>query len=85
VSDEKIAALKEPGAGRRTDLFSADEIAVLRFTDLVTSYPGNIRPGDLDDLATHIDEDQVFDLALVVSTACFTTAANDGLQTPMPD
>jgi alkylhydroperoxidase family enzyme len=85
VSDEKIAALKEPGAGRRTDLYSAAEIAVLRFTDLVTSYPGNVRPADLDDLAGQLDEDQVFDLALVVSTACFTTAANDALQTPMPD
>jgi len=84
VSDEKIAALKEPGTGRRTDLFSAIEIAVLRFTDLVTSYPGNGRPADLDDLAAQLDEDQVFDLVLVVATACWTTAMNDGLQTPMP-
>jgi alkylhydroperoxidase family enzyme len=85
VSDEKIAGLKEPGAGRRNDLFSAVEVAVLRFTDLVTSYPGNVRPQDLDDLTAELDEDQVFDLAMVVSTACFTTAANDALQTPMPD
>jgi alkylhydroperoxidase family enzyme len=84
VSDQRIAALKEPGTGRRSDLFSPVEIAVLRFTDLITSYPGNVRPADLDDLAAHVDEDQVFDLVLVVATACWTTAMNDGLQTPMP-
>jgi alkylhydroperoxidase family enzyme len=83
VSEEQIEALKEPGGGHRADLFTALELAVLRFTDLLTSYPGSIRPSDLDDLGAHLDAEQVFDLVLAVGTASFTTRMNDGLQTPV--
>ena len=85
MSDEKIAALKEPGTGRRGDLLSALELAVLRFTDLLTTYPGNVRQSDLDDLGAHLDQDQLFDLAVAVATAGWTARMNDGLRTPIPE
>ena len=44
----QIMALKEPGGRRHGDVFSADEQAILRFTDLLTSYPGNVDDEDLE-------------------------------------
>jgi alkylhydroperoxidase family enzyme len=85
VSDEKIQALREPGSGVPDGLLSAMELAVLRFTDLLTTYPGNVRQSDLDDLGDHLDPDQVFDLVLAAATAAWTARMNDGLQTPVPD
>jgi alkylhydroperoxidase family enzyme len=84
VSEEKIEALKEPGLRRNDGVFSELELAALRFTDLLTSYPGNVRPSDIDDLGAHLDRDQVFDLVLAIATAGWTTRMNDGLHTPVP-
>jgi alkylhydroperoxidase family enzyme len=57
--------------------------AVLRFTDLLTSYPGNIDPSDLDALGSHFTEEQIVELVLVIATANWTNRVNDGLQTPL--
>lgn len=84
LTDAQIAALKEPGEERREDLFTAEERAILRFTDLLRSYPGNIEPTDLDALAVYLSEEQIIELVLTVATASWTNIVNDGLQTPVP-
>ena len=83
MTDEQIAALKEPGLRHRTVLFSAEEQAILRFTDLLVSYPGNIAPGDLDALGAHFNEEQIVELVFAIATANWTNRVNDGLQTPL--
>lgn len=83
LTDEQIAALKEPGHQRCDSVFTAEEQALLRFTDLLRSYPGNITPGDLDALAPYFNEEQIIELVLAVATASWTTLFNDGLQTPL--
>lgn len=75
--------MKEP-AGKHAAVFSAQEQALLRFTDLLVSYPGNIEPGDLEALATHFTEEQIIELVFVIATAGWTNRVNDGLQTPLP-
>jgi alkylhydroperoxidase family enzyme len=75
--------LKEPG-GRHAGVFSPPEQALLRFTDLLVSYPGNIEPSDLETLATHFTEEQIIELVFVIATAGWTNRVNDGLQTPLP-
>ena len=57
---------------------------MLRFTDLLTSWTGNIAPADLDALAEHLNEEQIVELVLVTATANWTNRVNDGLQTPLP-
>ncbi len=84
LTDAQIAALKEAGGERRDDLFTVEERAVLRFADVLRSYPGNITPEDLDALAVHLSEEQIIELALTVATASWTNIVNDGLQTPVP-
>lgn len=84
LTDAQIAALKEPGHERRDDLFTAEERAVLRFADLLRSYPGNTTPEDLDALAAFLSEEQIIELVLTVATASWTNLVNDGLQTPVP-
>jgi alkylhydroperoxidase family enzyme len=76
-------ALKEPGGRRNAALFTAEERAVLRFTDLLTSYPGNMDQADLDALAEHFNQEQVVELAMAIATANWTNRVNDGLQVPM--
>jgi alkylhydroperoxidase family enzyme len=83
LTDIQIAALKEPGGSRREDVFSPEERAILRFADLLTSYPGVVQPGDLDELGNHLTEEQVFELVAIIATANWTNRMNDGLQTPM--
>ena len=83
MTDAQIAALNAPG-GRGDEAFSDAERAVLRFTDLLTSWPGNVAPEDLDALGEHFSEEQVVELVLVVATANWTNRVNDGLQTPVP-
>lgn len=75
--------MKEPG-GRHDSIFSPQEQALLRFTDLLASHPGNIEPGDLDALAAHFSEEQIIELVMVIATAGWTNRVNDGLQTPLP-
>jgi alkylhydroperoxidase family enzyme len=83
LTDEQIAALKEPGSRRRAEVFMAEERAILRFTDLLSSYPGNIDPSDLDALSEHFNEEQIVELVFVIATANWTNRVNDGLQTPL--
>ena len=83
MTDAKIAALKEPGGRRGGEVFSTEERPVLRFTDLLTSYPGNIDPSDLDALGSHFTEEQIVELVLVIATANWTNRVNEGLQTPL--
>ncbi len=82
MSDEQIAALKEPGL-RRAQVFNAEEREVLRFTDLLTSYPGNIEPADVERLAAHFSTEQIVELVMTIATANLTNRLNDGLQTPL--
>ena len=56
---------------------------MLRYTDLLTSYPGNIDQVDLDPLAEHFNQEQVVELAMAIATANWTNRVNDGLQVPM--
>ena len=56
---------------------------MLRFTDLLTSYPGNVEQADLDALAKHLTEEQIFELVLIIAAANLTNRINDGLQTPL--
>jgi alkylhydroperoxidase family enzyme len=56
---------------------------VLRFADLLTSYPGNIEQADLDALGEHFNEEQVVELAMTIATANWTNRMNDGLQVPL--
>ena len=83
MTDEQIAALKEPGSRRHAEVFTAEERSILRFTDLLSSYPGNIDPRDLDALGEHFNEQQIVELVLVIATANWTNRVNDGLQTPL--
>lgn len=83
MTDAQIAALKEPGGRRGEEAFSAEERAVLRFTDLLTGYPGNIDPSDLDALGSLFTGAQIVELVLVIATANWTNRVNDGLQTPL--
>ena len=68
----------------REDVFSAEERAVLRFTDLLNSRPGNVEQADLDRLGEHLSDEQVFELVITIATANWTNRVNDGLQTPLP-
>ena len=56
----------------------------MRFTDLLTSHPGNIDDVDIDALKEHFDEEQIVELVLTIVTANWTNRVNDGLRTPMP-
>ena len=80
MTDEQIAALKEPGGRRRREVFSDQEQAILRFTDLLTSYPGNVDQADLDALAEHLSPEQVMELVLTIATANWSNRLNDGLR-----
>lgn len=74
--------MKEPG-GRHAEVFSPQEQALLRFTDLLAFNPGNIEPADLDALAVHFSEEQIIELVMVAATAAWNNRVNDGLQTPL--
>ena len=76
--------MREPGSQRNEKLFDATERAILRFTDFVTTYPGNISDTDLDAIGEHLDEEQVIELVMAVATANWTNRVNDGLRTPLP-
>jgi alkylhydroperoxidase family enzyme len=64
-------------------VFSEQERAILRFTDLLTSYPGNVDDVDLDALSRHLSPDQVVELVGTIATANWTNRVNDGLRTPI--
>ena len=83
MTDEQINALKEPGGKTHPGLFTAEEQAVLRYTDLLTTRPENIEAADLEELSAHFGEEQIIELALVIATANWTTRINDGLQVPL--
>ena len=76
--------MREPGPERKEKLFDPTERAILRFTNLLTTYPGNINDSDLDDLGEYLDEEQVIELVFTIATANWTNRVNDGLRTPLP-
>lgn len=82
MSDEQIAALKEPG-GQHGEVFNAQEQAVLHFTDLLTSYPGNVTQAELDALAEQFSQEQIVELVMTIAAANFTNRINEGLRTPI--
>lgn len=84
MTDQQIAALREPGSRHNEQLFDAKERALLRFTDHLTSFPGNIDDVDLDAIGEHFDEEQIVELVLTIATANWTNRVNDGLRTPLP-
>ncbi len=55
---------------------------MLRFTDLLTSYPGNLDVQDLEALSAHFTTEQIVELVVTIATANWTNRVNDGLQTP---
>lgn len=83
LTDEQINALKEPGGKSDAGLFSLEEQAVLRYTDLLTTHPENIEPDDLEALSAQFNEEQIIELALVIATANWTIRINDGLRIPL--
>ena len=76
--------MRDPGGRRHAELFYPVERAVLRFTDLLTSNPGNIDEVDIDALGLHLDEEQVVELVMAIATANWTSRVNGGLRTPLP-
>jgi alkylhydroperoxidase family enzyme len=64
-------------------VFSPQERAVLRFTDHLTSYPGNVDGEDLEQLQAHFSEEQIVELVITIATTNWTNRINDGLQTPL--
>jgi alkylhydroperoxidase family enzyme len=84
LTDDQIVALKEPGGKHRQDIFSAGEQAILRFADLLTSYPGNVDQSDLDALGALFTEAQIIELTMTIATANWLNRINDGPQTPVP-
>jgi alkylhydroperoxidase family enzyme len=85
LTDEQTSALKEPGGKTWSGIFTPEEQAVLRYTDLLTTRPENIEAADLEALSAHFDEQQIIELALVIATANWTTRINEGLQVPWTD
>ena len=83
MTDEQIAALKEPDGRRREDVFTPEERAILRYTDLLTTHPGNMDDADLDALGQHLNQEQIVELAMVIATANWTNRVNEGLRTPL--
>lgn len=75
--------MKEPGSRDRADLFDEAERAILRFTDLLTSRPGNIDDSDIDTLGQFLGEAEIVELVLAIATANWTNRVNDGLRTPL--
>lgn len=84
MRDEQIAALKEPGGRHSEGVFDPAERALLRFTDLLTTRPGNVDQTDIDQLGEHFTEEQILELVAVIATANWTNRFNDGLGTPLP-
>jgi alkylhydroperoxidase family enzyme len=83
LTDDQIAALKEPGGTLRMEVFDDIERAVLRYADLLTTRPANVTQADLDELGRHLTEEQVIELVLAVATANWTNRVNEGLRTPL--
>ncbi|HEV2014355.1 MAG TPA: hypothetical protein VGR77_10825 [Candidatus Dormibacteraeota bacterium] len=57
---------------------------MLRFTDLLTTYPGNMNDADLDALGEHLDQEQIIELVFALATASWTNRVTDGLRAPLP-
>ena len=67
MTDEQISALKEPGGKTKSGLFTPEEEAILRYTDLLTTRPENIEAADLEALSAQFSEEQIIELALAIT------------------
>ena len=83
MSQPQLDALKAPGGRRNASLFSPEERAVLRFTDHLTSYPGNMDGEDLEQLQAFLSVEQIVELVVTIATTNWTNRVNEGLQTPL--
>ena len=77
MTDEQIRALT---FYERSPLFDAREKSVILFADRLTRSAAPVRDAALLDIRTHLSEDQLVELALVVGMANFTNRFNDGLR-----
>jgi len=82
VSDEQIAALKDP-AGWKSPVFKPDQQAAIHFAEKLTGYPGGIDEQDVETLGMHFDNEQIVELVATIVTANFTNRVNEGLKTPV--
>lgn len=82
MTDEQIQSLKEPG-GKKQDLWTPEERAVIDFTDRLTSYPASITAQDLEQLGRFLNEKQIVELVLTIGTANLTNRFNEGVMTPV--
>ena len=65
----------------RSPLFDEKEKAVILYAERLTRAAGaGLRDRALDELKRHFSEDQIVELALVVSMANFTNRFNNGLR-----
>ncbi len=65
----------------KSSLFDEKEKAAILYADRLTRSAGaGLRDGGLQELRRHFSEDQVVELALVVSVANFTNRFNNGLR-----
>jgi alkylhydroperoxidase family enzyme len=80
-SEAQIAAVKEPG-GTHSEIFTAEERAVLRFTDLLTAYPRQYRAGRPRRPERLLCAGTDRHLVSTIATANWTNRINEGLQTP---
>ena len=56
---------------------------MLRFATLLTSHPGGVEQGDLDELGGQLSAEEALELVAVIATANWTNRFNDGLGTPL--
>jgi alkylhydroperoxidase family enzyme len=82
VTDDQIAALKEPG-GWKTSVFTRDQQAAIHFAERLTGYPGRVDEHDIDALGKHFDQEQIVELVATIATANLTNRINEGLKTPV--
>ena len=56
---------------------------MLRLATLLTSQPGGVEQGDLDELGGQLSAEEALELVAVIATANWTNRFNDGLGTPL--
>lgn len=82
ITDEQIAALKEPG-GCKPPLYTPGELAALHYADLMTRWPASIGEVELEALAKHFTDEQIVELGLAIVVPNITNRLNEGWRTPL--